>query len=1046
MLAVRFRIPFGVFGLISALSCCGASFGTVVPINGTVSDIALDERRNVVWAANFSAYRVEQVHIPSQTLLTPLSVPMPPSAVAISPDHRFLVVGEYQKPDPVLLSTNPFAPETGGYTLFDLDAGLRYDVNLNSPVLAVAFGGDGKAVILTRTPAVDPQNPGPTTNLFVLQPFPSQTLTAIASITVQGIDLPVPLAHFPTQISQAAASVSGDGNTIVILAASDTDASAASHNSILMRYSVPTQTITTQGWISSPPDGPRSVSVDADGTNALAAWTLYHYIDDVPIDWAQMPAPNGAFNVGSSAWDLTRGQIYAQIPAPGDTSVLHVMATDNLTVSKRLQLPEDLSGKSQMSSDGQAMYSASASGVVILPIGQLPNLPQVGFSQEDTIFAADACNQLVVQQLINIISLGSANTDFSLSLPAGTAGVTLSATSGTTPAQVLITIDPSVFQAARGTTTIPLTLTSNGAVNLPAPMRLLINTRDFNQRGQIVNIPGKLVDILTDQTRSRLYVLRQDQNVVLVYDANSLQRIAFLRTGNTPTQMAISADQKYLMVGNSNSQIANVFDLDLLQPSAPIIVPGGHYPLSIGVANSGIFILSRLAIDPPVCTPKISGAAVLDTVDFADRVAFTPCTLSAGPNRSIYLNGFGPTDGAMTSTPGNNYLLLALADGTVIEYDDSVQSWVASRKDLGGLAGAYAAFSGNLFLAGPNLFDAGLVPLGQPFPATDGTSSGVGVLNGAGLRTTATASAAAGVIQRINLTNHREYNSTLMAEAPMTQNSMATPQVGQIGDYLSAFTRTLAISPDQSRIFNLTTSGLTVLPATFDAVLAKPVVSSVVNAADLSSLVALGGAVNINGTFLATGSMSAGAPPLPESLGDACAVVNNIPLPLFSVSPGQIVAQLPYISGSGSLVIHNSGGVSDPFSFTIQSQAPAIYQVGGVVQVIRNDDAEPVGFTNPIHPNTGLTIYVTGLGLTTPLPPLGTAAPASPLAVVIAQPTVTLGGVSLAVTSATLVPGRIGVYAIGATAPAKVQVAESTPLTISAGGNSATYNVRVVSP
>ena len=99
MLAVRFRIPLGIFGLISALSCLGASFGTVVPINGTVSDIALDERRNVVWAANFSAYRVEQVDIASKTLFAPLTVPMPPSVVAISPDHRFLV-GEYQQPDP----------------------------------------------------------------------------------------------------------------------------------------------------------------------------------------------------------------------------------------------------------------------------------------------------------------------------------------------------------------------------------------------------------------------------------------------------------------------------------------------------------------------------------------------------------------------------------------------------------------------------------------------------------------------------------------------------------------------------------------------------------------------------------------------------------------------------------------------------------------------------------------------------------------------------------------------------------------------------------
>ena len=1046
MLAVRFRIPCGVLGLLSTLSCWGAGFGTVVPITGTVSDIALDERRNVVWAANLSAYRVEQVDIATRTLLTPLTVPMPPSAAAMSPDHRFLVVGEYQKPDPALLSTNPFAPETGGYTLFDLDAGLRYDVNLNAPVLAVAFGSDGKALILTRTPAVDPQNPGPLTNLFLLQPFPYQTLTAIASITVKGVDLPVPLARFPTQIGQAAISVSGDGKMIVILASSDTDASATSRNSIVMRYSVATQTITTRGWISTPPQGPRSVSVDADGTNTLVAWTLYHYIDNDTIDWAQMPAANGAFNVGTHAWDLTRGLIYAQIPAPGDTSVLHVMAPDNLAVYKRLQLPEDLSGKSQMSSDGQAMYSASASGVVILPIGQLPNLPQVGFSQEDMVFATDACNQLVVRQLLNIISLSSVNTDFSLSLPAGTTGVTLSATSGTTPAQVMVTIDPSAFQGAKGTTSIPLTLTSAGAVNLPVPLRLLINTRDFNQRGQIINIPGKLVDILTDQARSRLYILRQDINTVLVYDAATLQRIAFLRTGNTPTQMAFTADRKYLMVGNSNSQIANVFDLDTLQASAPIIVPGGHYPLSIGVAKSGIFVLSRLALDPPTCTPKLTGAAVIDTVDFVNRVAYTPCTLSAGPNRSIYQNAFAATDGAMTPTPANDYLLLALADGTVIEYDDSVQSWVASRKDLTDLGGAYTAFSRNLFLAGPNLFDAGLVPLGQPFPATDGTSSGVGVLSGAGLRATATAASAPGVIQRINLTNRTEYNATLMAEAPMTASSLTTTPVGQIGELISAFTRTLAISPDQSRIFALTTSGLTVLPSTFDAILAKPVVSSVVNSADLSSLVALGGAVNINGTSLATGSFTAGAPPLPNSLGDVCALVNNIPLPLFSVSPGQLVAQLPYISGASSLVVHNSGGVSAPFAFTIQAQAPAIYKTAGIVQVIRDDNGEPVGFTNPIHPNTALTIYVTGLGLTTPLPPLGTAAPASPPALVNAPPTVTLGGVSLAVSSAALVPGKIGVYAIHVTAPEKVQVAESAPLTVTAGGNSATYNVRVVSP
>ncbi len=970
MLAVRCRIPLGIFGLVSALSCWGASFGTVVPINGTVSDIALDERRNVVWAANFSAYRVEQVSISGQNLLTPLTVPMPPSAVAISPNHRFLVVGEYQQPDPILLSQNPFAPETGGYTLFDLDAGLRYDVNLNAPVLSVAFGSDGNALILTRTPVADPQNPGPLTNLFVLQPFPYQTLTAITAIPVQSVDLPVPLVKFPTQIGQASAGVSGDKNSIVMLTAAAADPGATSNLSILIHYDVPSQTAFAEEFTSSPPAGPRTVSVDQSAANILADWGMHRYsADGGSYLLAQFPRPNGAFNLGSHAWDLTRGLIYAEIPTPDDiTPVLHVMAPDNLAVYKRLQLPGDLSGKSEMSSDGQGMYSASPSGVAILPVGQLPNLPQVGFSQEDMLFAADACNQLVLQQTLNIISLSSVNTDFTLSLPTGTTGVTLSTTSGTTPAHVVITIDPSAFQSARGTTSIPLTLTSNGAVNLPAPLRLLINTRDFNQRGQIVNIPGKLVDILTDQTRSRVYILRQDINTVLVYDAVTLQRLAFLRTGNTPTQMAFSADQRYLMVGNDNSQIANVFDLNTLEDASPIVFPGGHYPRTIGVANTGIFALSRLAGDPPVCTPALSGSATLDTVDLTNRVAVTPCTLSAGASRSIYQNGFAAIDGVLTATPAGDYLLLAMTDGNVLEYADSAQSWVASRADLSSLGGAYTAFNGNLFLAGPNLLNAALVPLGQPFPSTDGTSSGAGVLSGAGLRTTATSATDPGIIQRINLTNRTEYNATLMAEAPVTTTSLTTAPVGQIGETISNFTRTLAISPDQTRIFALTTSGLTVLPYTFDAVLAKPVVSSVINAADQSSLVALGGVVDINGTSLASGSLSAGAPPLPESLGDVCALVNGMPLPLFSVSTGQLVAQLPYISGGGSLVVHNTGGVSAPFAFTIQGQAPAIYQSGGIVQVIRDDDNQPVDFTNPIHPNSTLTIYVTGLGLTTPLP------------------------------------------------------------------------------
>jgi len=285
-----------------------------------------------------------------------------------------------------------------------------------------------------------------------------------------------------------------------------------------------------------------------------------------------------------------------------------------------------------------------------------------------------------------------------------------------------------------------------------------------------------------------------------------------------------------------------------------------------------------------------------------------------------------------------------------------------------------------------------------------------------------------------------------MAEAPQTAQTLLTPAVGQIGETILSFTRTLAVSPDQTRIFALTTSGITVLNSNFDVQLAKPVIGSITNSADGSTFVATGGVVDINGFSLSTGNASAGAPPLPSSLGEVCALVNNIALPLFSVSPAQITAQLPYIAGSASLVVHTAGGTSDPFPFTILPQAPAIFRPGGVVEVFRMDNEEPVNFTNPVHPNSQLIIYLAGLGLTSPLPALGTAAPSDPKAVVTATPTVTLGGVPLTIVTAALVPGQIGVYAIIVNAPGAVQNSPSTPLTITAGTISATYSVRVVSP
>ena len=108
--------------------------------------------------------------------------------------------------------------------------------------------------------------------------------------------------------------------------------------------------------------------------------------------------------------------------------------------------------------------------------------------------------------------------------------------------------------------------------------------------------PGELVDALADPARNRFYLLRQDTNQVLVYDATSYTLVATLRTGNTPdARWPSPSTATILLVANDNSQIANRYDLNTLQQLPPIVFPLGHYPRSIAASGKAILAASRVA-------------------------------------------------------------------------------------------------------------------------------------------------------------------------------------------------------------------------------------------------------------------------------------------------------------------------------------------------------------------------------------------------------------------------------------------------------------------
>jgi hypothetical protein len=749
---------------VSLLCMCvipawGATVGKVVAIGGHASDLALDESRKVLYIANFTANRIEVLSLPDNRIQTSMNVAPNPSSLALSPDGRFLVVTHYGN------FQTPNAP-SNAITILDLVSNGRQTFAMGAPPLGVAFGIDGRALLVT------------TTEFLILDPATgsTQTLETIAGVTAKV--LPVTTGNVPSNIVASSMTTSGDGLKIFgLLAGGATD-----NLTVEFRYDVDIRRLTAFMATSTPPLGPRVISSNRDGSLHLAGWALGDLSGSLV---SQFPDPAGVLNIGSHVFDTHRNLVYAQMTKAGSANTsgttekpqLQILEPDNLTVLERLNLQENLSGRSVMSGDGSTMYSISESGVTVIPAGRLTEQPRIAASLEDLSFRGTFCDRQVGTQQFTVLDPGGNRTAFQLT--SRLAGVTVSPSSGVTPATITVRVDPTVFQNSKGTVTGLIDIASADAVNVPVSVRVLINNKEPDQRGVFVNVPGKLVDILADPSRDRYFVIRQDSNQVLVFDGSSYAHIATLRTNNTPTQLAVSFDRRWLMVGHDNSQLISVFDLETLQPSSPIRMPFGHYPKSIASSGRATLVASRVA--GPTHT--------IDRVDLLTRTANTPPTLG------IFKNEINQNTVLVAS--GNGSSILAIQpDGTLMLYNANVDSFTISRKEGSSLSGAYAASNFDQFVAGNLLLNASLVPVRQFETATGGTS-GFAFVDQGGFRTTAPNAQSPGVIQRVDTANSDALRSTRMTEAPLL------PETSR------PFTRTLVPLYSRQAIVNLTTSGVT---------------------------------------------------------------------------------------------------------------------------------------------------------------------------------------------------------------------------------------------
>lgn len=204
----------------------------------------------------------------------------------------------------------------------------------------------------------------------------------------------------------------------------------------------------------------------------------------------------------------------------------------------------------------------------------------------------------------------------------------------------------------------------------------------------------------------------------------------------------------------------------------------------------------------------------------------------------------------------------------------------------------------------------------------------------------------------------------------------------------------------------------------------------VVSAAGLGLPPSPGGLVTVYGINLAGDAITtARSFPLPNQLANVSVLWKGAPLPLLSVSPWQVNAQLPQDATAASAdfqIGFADGARTPPESAGIASAAPDLFvtqvESGGTTiyqaAAFHAGTAIPADDNHPAQAGEILEMYGTGLGVTDPPVAAGQPSPGQPPARAVAPPVVLIGNVQASLLFAGLTPGFAGVFQANIRVPA----------------------------
>ncbi|HXS93747.1 MAG TPA: hypothetical protein VN736_04025 [Candidatus Limnocylindrales bacterium] len=916
-----------------AQTTTGATFGSAISLSGgTPSDLVLDESRHVVYLISNTLNQVQIFDYTVGMVTGTIGVCTTPLAGALSMES----VPQY-----LYVTCNG----TSGLAQIDLTQNrVVQTVGLPSKPQGVAVGIDGRVLVSMSGTGVVNGVPQGTLSLFDPALTGTQNLLPVSVPALPGTPANLPVPALPPAVTTFTSKLqrTPDGNYIIGVI---TPTNATTY---VFVYEVSSGIVlrnrTSQGTSSV-------LSVSPDGSRFMAGLTMFdtstlsviaqENIANAPFVMANNF--NSAQGIGGSVFAPDGKTLYAAFntqptttPAsPPNSSTLLLNDPANLGIRLGIKLKEAIIAKIVMKADGSEAWALSASGMMDLPLGHLYDNPIIVPDTTAVFLAMDDCNRGLAQAAVKVNNIGGGKLTYSVAADTASAALVYQQSSGLAPSAITFTMEPGRSGVSRfagtnlwsgaGTqsgTPYTLTLTSPNAINIPNTIKVYMNFRQSDQRGQIFPVPTTrnsnpsgttssgtatnegLQDLVLDEGRGRLYISNSGYNRIEVFDTANQVFLAPIPVGQMPHQMAMSSDGNTLYVGNTGGESISIVDLNLQQVIGNVTFPAVPrngtvtpiFPRSLALGLFGLqFVMSNGGQWEVVSNNALPRAA---------NTSVIPITLAGCPNCG------------MAASPDGSWIVTLSGDGHAYVYNGMADTYITGRLLFPTIQGYY----GPLAVANSGtFFTANTLALSQSLNTMAGaaTPSGVAVVttprNVWGLvalsdhqylrittpvRTSVTATGTDDSRATVELVDLTAGTDTLAAVAP------ENPWISVFGTTrTNVQPRLMVVDSAGTTAYVITISGLSVVPLVQGA--AAPViapVNGIVNSTDGTANIQPGTFITLRGQNLASKAVATTVPP-PAVLGGSCVTFGDVSVPLLQSSSGQILAQVPDTLPAGTQVV-----------------------------------------------------------------------------------------------------------------------------------------------